>query len=52
MLAPGRDSIFIWDCLVVETVKKLPVMWESWVRSLGQEDPLEEQMAIHSSILA
>ena len=27
-------------------------MWENWVRSLGQEDPLEEEMAIHSSILA
>ena len=27
-------------------------MWETWVRSLGQEDPLEKEMAIHSSILA
>ena len=33
-------------------VKILPVMWETWVRSLGQEDPLEKGMAIHSSILA
>ena len=33
-------------------VKNLPVMWETWVRSLGLEDPLEEDMAIHSSILA
>ena len=32
-------------------VKNLPVMWETRVRSLGWEDPLEEGMAIHSSIL-
>ena len=35
-----------------QKVKCLPAMWETWVRSLGQEDPLEEEMAIHSSILA
>ena len=33
-------------------VKNLPVMWETWVRSLGWEDSLEEGMATHSSILA
>ena len=33
-------------------VKKLPAMQETWVRSLGWEDPLEEGMATHSSILA
>ena len=33
-------------------VKSLPVVWETWVRSLGQEDPLEKEMATHSSILA
>ena len=33
-------------------VKRLPAMQETWVRSLGQEDPLEKEMAIHSSILA
>ena len=33
-------------------VKNLPAMWETWVRNLGQEDPLEEGMATHSSILA
>ena len=32
--------------------KCLPAMWETWVQSLGQEDPLEEEMATHSSILA
>ena len=33
-------------------VKNLPAMWETQVRSLGQEDPLEKEMATHSSILA
>ena len=33
-------------------VKNLPVMWEIWARSLGQEDPLEKGMATHTSILA
>ena len=33
-------------------VKNMPAMWETWVRSLGQEDPLEEEMATHSSSLA
>ena len=32
-------------------VKRLPTMWEIWVRSLGQEDPLEKEMATHSSTL-
>ena len=38
--------------LVAQTVKHLPTMWETWVRSLGREDPLEKEMATHSSILA
>ena len=33
-------------------VKCLPTMWETWVRSLGREDPLEKEMATHSSTLA
>ena len=33
-------------------VKNLPAMWETWVRSLGREDPLEKGMATHSTILA
>ena len=37
--------------LEAQMVKRLPAMWETWVRSLGQEDPLKE-MATHSSILA
>ena len=38
--------------LVAQLVKNLPVMWESRVRSLGWEDPLEKGKAIHTSILA
>jgi len=37
---------------VAQTVKNLPAMLETWVRSLVQEDPLEKGMATHSSILA
>ena len=37
---------------MAETVKNLPAMKETWVRSLGQEDPWEEEMATHSSILS
>ena len=37
---------------MVQRLKRLPAMWENWVRSLGQEDPLEKEMATHSSILA
>ena len=40
------------DSLVAQTVKSLPAMWETRVRSLGQEDPLEKKMETHSSILA
>ena len=38
--------------LVAQRLKHLPAMWETWVRSLGREDPLVKEMAIHSSILA
>ena len=38
--------------LVAQRLKHLPVMRETWVRSLGWEDPLEKEMATHSSILA
>jgi len=37
--------------LVAQTVKNLPAMRETGVRSLGREDPLEKEMATHSSIL-
>ena len=38
--------------LVAQMVKRLPAMWETWVRSLGWEDLLEKKMATHSSTLA
>ena len=38
--------------LVTQLVENLPAMWEIWVRSLGWEDPLEKEMATHSSTLA
>ena len=38
--------------LVAQRLKRLPGMRETWVRSLGQEDPLEKEMATHSSTLA
>ena len=41
-----------WASLVAQMVKHLPTMWETEVRSLGQEDPLEKEMATHSSTLA
>ena len=37
---------------MAQWLKCLPAMWETWVRSLGQEDALEKEMATHSSILA
>ena len=38
--------------LVVQSVDNLPAIQKTWIQSLGQEDPLEEEMATHSSILA
>ena len=38
--------------LVAQTAKCLPAMWETRVQSLGREDPLEKEMAIHSSTIA
>ena len=40
------------DSLVAQTVKKPPTMWETWVQFLVLEDPLDQGMANHSSILA
>ena len=42
----------MWASWVAQTVKRLSTMRETWVRSLGWEDPFEKEMAIHSSILA
>ena len=41
-----------WASLVAQRVKRLPAMQETWVWSLGQEDPLEKEMATHSNTLA
>ena len=41
-----------WASLVAQRLKRLPAMQETWVRSLGREDPLEKEMATHSSIPA
>ena len=41
-----------WASLVTQLVKNPPAMWETWVQSLGWEDPLEKGRATHSSILA
>ena len=45
-------TYFTWASLVAQLVKNLPTMWETWVRSLGWENPLEKGMATHSSILS
>ena len=43
---------YLWASLVVQMVKNLPGTQETWVRSLGWEDPREKGMAIYCSILA
>ena len=53
--SPGEAISYLlqyWGSLVAQTVKNQPAMWKTWVQSLAQEDPLEEGMATHSSILA
>ena len=44
--------VYTGASLIAQAVKNLPAMQEIWVRSLGQKDSLEKEMAIHSSILA
>ena len=48
----GYPLQYSWASLRVQLVKNLPTMQETWVRSLGWEDPLEKGKATHSSILA
>ena len=43
---------YAWASLVAQLVKNPPAMWETWIRSLGWEDPLEKEKATHNSILA
>ena len=48
----GYPLQYSWTSLVVQMVKTLPAMWETWVQSLNWENPLEESMSTHSSSLA
>ena len=48
----GYPLQYSWAALVAQLVKNLPTMWETWIWSLGSGDPLEKEMATHSSILA
>ena len=48
----GDLSVCLWASLVAHTVKHLPAVQETWVQSLGGEDPLEKEMVTHSSTLA
>ena len=62
ILGNGKNMVQKWknekskdyrarDSLVAQTVKSLPAMRETWIRSLGQEDFLEKEMATHSRVL-
>ena len=44
--------IWFWASLMAQIVKNPPVIWETWIQSMGWKDPLEEGIATHSSILA
>ena len=48
----GYPLQYSWASLVAQLIKNPPAMRETWVRSLGQEDPMEKGKATHSSILA
>ena len=47
----GCPPQFSWASLLAQLVKNLPAVWETWVQSLGWEDPLEKETATYSSIL-
>ena len=48
----GYPFQYPWASLVAQLVKNLPAKWENWVQSLSWENPLEDDMATHSSIIA
>jgi len=50
-IAPKKEQLHL-TYLVAQMVKRLPAMWETRVQSLGREEPLEKEMATHSSIHA
>ena len=52
MVQGGAQSLTVWNVPVVQVIKNPPAMQETQVRSLGQEDPPEEEMATHSRVLA
>ena len=45
LVPPGKPHLILGASLVAQRVKRLPAMWETWVRSLGQEDPPEKEKA-------
>ena len=49
---PDKKRQTLHNYTLAQLVRNLPATWETWVQSLGWEDPLEEGMATHSSILA
>ena len=57
-MSPICVCVCVCVCVLLETslmaqmIKNLPAMWETWIQSLGWEDPLEKGTVIHSSILA
>ena len=46
-----HSTFFLWASLMTQLVKNLPAVQKTWVQSLGWEDPLEKEMATHSSVL-
>ena len=52
MVVNIESVMLVRASLVAQRLKHLPAMQETWVQSLGQEDPLEKEMATHSRILA
>ena len=55
LLLPWKERAYdndVWASLVAQLVKNLPAVQETWIQSLGWEDPLEKRKATHSSILA
>ena len=48
----GYPLQYSWASLVAQLVKNLTAMWDTWVQSLGEGDPLEKGKAMHSNVLA
>ena len=52
MLLEPKKGCPLLDSLMAQLVKNLPAMWETWIRSLGWEDPLEKGTVTHSNTVA